>query len=72
MSLNPMAMLRSIRIRHWTDIVLIAIAAVMLWGIQALLQKLFPNMSEKTAYIISTIITFIFVLIWVFNVPIPE
>lgn len=65
-------MLRRIRIRHWTDIIMIAIAAVMLWGVQALLQKLFPNMSAKTAYIISTIITIIFVAVWIFNVPISE
>lgn len=51
---------------------MIAIAAVMLWGVQALLQKLFPNMSAKTAYIISTIITIIFVAVWIFNVPISE
>ena len=72
MYMQTLTMLRRIRIRHWTDIILIAIAAVLLWGVQALLQKLFPNMSEKTAYIISTIITFIFVLVWIFNVPIPE
>lgn len=72
MYMQTLTMLRRIRIRHWTDIIMIAIAAVLLWGVQALLQKLFPNMSEKTAYIISTIITFIFVAVWIFNVPIPE
>ncbi len=66
-----MAFIRRIRIRSWTDVVMIAIAIVIIMGGQWLLEKLFSNMSEKTAYTIATIIAVIFVFIWIFTVPVP-
>lgn len=66
-----MAVLRVIRIRSWTDIVLIAIAAVMLWGLNTLLPKVFPNLSENAVKWISYLLVFVFCLIWVFAVPVP-
>lgn len=71
MFLNTMAVLRVIRIRSWTDIVLIAIAAVMLWGLNTLLPKVFPNLSENAVKWISYLLVFVFCLIWVFAVPVP-
>ncbi len=68
---NTMAVLRTIRIRSWTDIVLIVIAAVMLWGLQTLLPKIFPNLSENAVKWITYITVFVFSLIWVFSVPVP-
>ncbi len=65
------AILRTIRIRGWTDVVMIAIAIAIIVGGQMLLEKLFPNMSEKTTYTISLIIAVIFAFIWVFAVPVP-
>lgn len=71
MFLTTMAFIRRIRIRSWTDVVMIAIAIVIIMGGQWLLEKLFPNMSEKTAYTIATIIAVIFTFIWIFTVPVP-
>lgn len=71
MVLNTATILRRIRIRSWTDVVMIAIAIGIIMGGQWLLEKLFPNMSEKTAYTISLIIAVVFVFVWVFTVPVP-
>ncbi|MGN0648290.1 MAG: hypothetical protein ACI4J3_06645 [Oscillospiraceae bacterium] len=69
--MNTAIILRRIRIRSWTDVVMIAIAIGIIMGGQWLLEKLFPNMSEKTAYTISLIIAVVFVFVWVFTVPVP-
>ncbi|MDD5947940.1 MAG: hypothetical protein PUC41_09155 [Oscillospiraceae bacterium] len=69
--MNTATILRRIRIRSWTDVVMIAIAIGIIMGGQWLLEKLFPNMSEKTAYTISLIIAVVFVFVWVFTVPVP-
>lgn len=71
MALNVVTMLRRIRIRSWTDVVALAIIVGIIVGGQWLLEKLFPNMSEKTAYIISFIIACVFACVWIFTVPVP-
>lgn len=71
MALNVAAMFRRIRIRSWTDVVMLAITVGIIVGGQCLLEKLFPNMSEKTAYTISFIIACVFACVWIFTVPVP-
>lgn len=62
------SMARRIRIRSWKDLVLIIVAAVIIFGLQWLLKKFMPNMSEKTVNIISYAIGFVIILIGVFAV----
>ncbi len=62
------SMARRIRIRSWKDLVLIFVAAVIIFGLQWLLKKFMPDMSEKTVNIISYAIGFVIILIGVFAV----
>ncbi len=71
MYLDTAAILRRIRIRSWTDIVMYVVAIAIIVGVQMLLEKIFPDMREKTTYTISTIIAVIFAIIWIFAVPVP-
>lgn len=71
MFLSAATILCRIHIRSWTDVVMIAIVIGIIVGGQWLLEKLFPNMSEKTTYTISFMIACVFACVWIFTVPVP-
>ncbi len=62
------SMARRVRIRSWKDLVLILVAAVIIFALQWLLKKFMPDLSEKTVNIISYAIGFVIILIGVFAV----
>ncbi len=62
------SMARRVRIRSWKDLVLIFVAAVIIFGLQWLMKKFMPNIPEKTVTVISYVIGFVIIVIGVFAV----
>lgn len=62
------AMARRIRIRSWKDLVLVIVAALVIFGVQWVLKKLFPNMPDKAVSVISYGIGIVIIVIGVFSI----
>lgn len=62
------SMARRIRIRSWKDLVLILVAAVIIFGLQWVLKKFCPNIPDKVVSIISYVIGFAILIVGLFVV----
>ncbi len=61
-------MARRIRIRSWKDLVLVIVAALVIYGVQWVLKKLFPNMPDKAVSVISYGIGIVIIVVGVFAI----
>lgn len=61
-------MARRIRIRSWKDLVLVLVAALVIFGVQWVLKKFFPNMPDKAVSVISYGIGIVIIVIGVFAI----
>ncbi len=61
-------MARRIRIRSWKDLVLVLVAALVIFGVQWVLKKFFPNMPDKAVSVISYGIGIVIIVIGVFSI----
>lgn len=61
-------MARRIRIRSWKDLVLVIVAALVIFGVQWVLKKLFPNMPDKAVSVISYGIGIVIIVVGVFAI----
>ncbi len=66
---TTMALMRRIRIRSWKDLVLVLVAALVIFGVQWVLKKFFPNMPEKAVTVISYGIGIVIIAIGIFAMP---